>query len=182
MSSRDRKDRLRAIRDAQERAAARARVRHPHDDISYPGVGLRRVQVLRAPSFDTTVGWEIRELDDRLTLFRSRSPGPDQYLLVDHVRCVAASEALQQLLAPLQKLTMPLCLSVQPFGVADGTRIEVAVEVGFSNEVRVSWSEGYTPAGWRDLDGITRAMLAFFEATEPAESEIESDRSAEPKR
>jgi hypothetical protein len=174
MSSRDRKDKLRAIRDAQERAAARARVRHPHEDISYRGAGLRRVQVLRAPSFGTTVAWEVRELDERLTLFRSHSPAPDQYLLVDHVRLAAASDALRRLIAPLQDLSMPLCPSVQAFGVIDGTRIEVAMDAGFSSQIRVKWSEGYAPAEWQNLDRITRAMMAFFETTESAEPEIES--------
>jgi hypothetical protein len=86
------------------------------------------------------------------------------------------------LIAPLQKLSIPLCPSVQPFGVADGTRTEVALGVGFSSQIRVTWSEGYAPAEWEEFDGITRAMMAFCEATEPAEPDIGSDSSAEPKR
>jgi len=172
MRSDDRKEKLRAIRDAGERAAARARVRHPHEDIHYRGVGVRRVRVLRAPSFERTVAWEVRELDDRLTLFRSHSPERDQYLLVDHMRFDAASDALRRVIAPLQKLSIPVCPSVPSVGFADGVTIEVVVDVGFTGEVRLSWQEDHAPAAWEELDRATRAMLAFFETTTPAEPPI----------
>jgi hypothetical protein len=175
VSSGDRKEKVRAIRDAEERAAARARVRHPYEDIHYRGVGVRRVQVLRAPSFDRTVAWEVREYDDRLMLFRSHSPEPGKYLLVDHVRFDAASDSLRRVIAPVQKLSIPVCPSVPSGGFADGTRIEVVVDVGFDSQVRLSWQEDHAPSAWEGLDRATRAMLAFFETTQPVEPPIGSE-------
>jgi hypothetical protein len=87
---------------------------------------------------------------------------------------------LLRLIAPLQNLSMRLCPGVQAFGVADGIRIEIAMDVGASSEIRVMWSEGFAPVEWQDLDGITRAMMAFFEAAAPGEPAIEPGGGTEP--
>jgi hypothetical protein len=178
MSSRERKDKVRAIRDAQERLAMRRRVRHPHDDIFYPGVGRRLVQVVHIPSFAKTVAWEVRESDERLALFRSRSPAQDQYLLVDHVRFEAPSERLRAMVAPLIKPSVLAVPQMAGFGVADGTTIELAIDVGFRTSLRVAWCEGHAPAEWDELVRATAKMLSLFESAAAAEAPLDLDETS----
>jgi hypothetical protein len=98
LTKQERKEKLRAIHDAQEREHTLAHVRHPQEDVGYHGVGLRRLQLIQKPSLSKTLAWEIRELNNNFTLFRSESPEPDQYLLTGYVQLEVTSAALANLL------------------------------------------------------------------------------------
>jgi hypothetical protein len=177
VKSRESKSDLRGLRDADERATARARLRHPREDISYRGAGLLRVRLLRVPSFDRTVAWEIREMDGGLLLFRSASPQPDQYLLTDHVRFDAPSEALHALVDPLRLVVMPVFPIVAPVAIADGTRIEIHVGVGFGTFVHAAWPEDAAPPEWGPLARTVGQMLTRFETFQSAEPSLEHHRA-----
>jgi hypothetical protein len=178
MSSRKRKDEVRAIRDAEDRLAMRRRVRHPHDEIFYPGVGRRLVQLVHIPSFARTVAWEVRESGERLVLFRSHSPAADQYLLVDHVRFEASSDMLRAMLAPLSTSSILAFPDMPGFGVADGTTIELALDVGSGTSVRVAWCEGHAPSEWDELVRAAAEMLSFFQSAAPAEAPLDFDKTS----
>jgi hypothetical protein len=151
MPSKSRKERLRAMRDANERAAAIARPRHLLADISYPGVGALLAQLVRAPSFERTCSWEIRSRDDELVLLRSMSPEPDQFLLVGHDQYRVSKQILRRLIDSLRQISVPVFPAVAPFGVADGCRMELVFGVGFMSRSHFSWSEGYAPNEWASV-------------------------------
>jgi hypothetical protein len=164
MSSRDRKHELRAIREARARDSAVMQCRHPHDDISYPGAGLLLVQLLKAPSFQKTTAWEVRELNEGLSLFWSESPHPDDYLLAGHVRLDIEAEALSECIAPLRSMAVPIFPTMPRFGVADGTRLEACFGVGFGTAFRACWMEGHAPAEWLPLVRLASSLIARFES------------------
>jgi hypothetical protein len=163
MSNRDRKQELRAIRDAEARALAVAKLRHPHEHISYPGVGMPLVQLLKAPSFQKTVAWELRELENSVALFRSESQHADQYQLVGHVRLSFDPLALTEFVGSLRHLSLQVFPTVASFGIADGTRLEACFDVGFGTTFRACWIEGHAPAEWQELDRLITSMMARFE-------------------
>lgn len=162
MSSRFRREELRRLRDAEERASELARVRHPHDGVSYAGAGMLRFRLLVVPSFARTSCWEIRQLGDELRLFLSRSPEPGQYVLVGEDELEIPSPELAGLLGGLRELTLPVSPNVEDFGVADGTTVEVVLTSGYTSRSHFTWSEGSEPLEWRPLAERVAAMLARF--------------------
>jgi len=151
MSSRQRKDELRAARDADERERELSRVRQPHDDVRYPGAGGLVLRLLVFASFKFTICWEVRELGGELLLFRSRSPEPDAHTLVGEARLPARSEDLRALLDEFRGFSLPVFPEMKPFAVADGGRIEIVLCAGWDTRWHVSWSDGFHPPEWSRL-------------------------------
>jgi hypothetical protein len=172
MSSRGRKAELQHIRDAETRERAVSTPRYPHTDISYAGVGRLRYQVAWWPPFEAGVVFDVRSpsFDEDLLLFRSSSISSNERLLVGYRNIPADQKALAAFLERLKDVSLPLLPPVEPFGVADGTLLELAVGVAFSSTARVAWCESYAPAPWAALEPLVQEMLRTFKALAAQES------------
>jgi hypothetical protein len=145
-----------------------ARPRDPRAPLHYPGLGHLRLQILRAPAFERTTVWEVYESGGRFALLRSLGAEPGVEVVVDHVRFDTLSDALEGVLRPFLELSIPVHPIVEPFGIADGTRLEIALSIGFMSDVRVGWPEGHAPEAWVPLERLAHAALAVFAASSPA--------------
>jgi hypothetical protein len=58
---------------------------------------------------------------------------------------------------------------VAQFGVVDGTRLEICIEVNFGTQFRAIWMEGNVPAEWVILERNTQKMLEFFQIAMPVQ-------------
>ena len=168
MSSRRRKDEVKAARDADTRERELTRVRHPLDDVSYPNAGVSVVRIIVFASFNFTVCWEIRELDDGLVLFRSQSPEPDKHTLVGETRLPASSDDLRILVDGFRTLAVPALPQMQPFAVADGGHIELVLNVGWYTRWHVSWCDGFHPPEWDALVAQVASILTQFRTQFPS--------------
>lgn len=61
MSSSSRKEEIRRLREATEREAAMRAPRDAADEIDCSGFGIRRAQVIRIPSFESAVAFDVRD-------------------------------------------------------------------------------------------------------------------------
>lgn len=162
MSSRRRKEELRAAHRAAERAEALVRHRQPHEDVGYWGAGLVLFRIVVVASFEYTVAWEVRELADGLALFRSRSPERDVRLLVGEERLSARPAALRRLVDELRSFSVPLFPAMRRFAVADGGRVELVLRSGWDTSCHLSWSDGFHPPEWSGLVARVSAMLVVL--------------------
>jgi len=167
MSSRRRKDELKAARETEARERELARIRHPHDEVHYPSAGLLLVRLIVCASFEHTKCWEVRELSGELLLFRSRSREPDEYSLVGETRLQVRNEDLQELVDGFRAFNLPVFPQMAPFAVADGAFTELILRAGWHTRCHVSWSDGHRPPEWDGLVSHATALLADLHAKFP---------------
>ena len=141
---------------------ARFEPRQIETDVDVPGIGLRRVQLVYAPSFDPGYSWDIRQLVDSFRLYRSHVSVADRdYVLKGYRQLDIPSDVLKQYFADLKSLT----LSVEPvlngmMGL-DGPSYQLAIFGDMSSSVRFTWWSN-PPSQWRRMADIAEYMIETF--------------------
>ncbi len=130
------------------------------EDVSVFGIGIRRLTLIYCPSFNQGYAWDIRELDDRLRVFRSivraSSARITGYDLLQF-----ESKPLRDFLARLHAIRIAL----HPTGGSgfDGTTIHLGLFSRGSAELRLSWW-GAPQDEWKEIAAITDEMRVQFSA------------------
>ena len=152
--------------------------RPAHRDVHAHGIGVRRLQLIVAPSFEEASVWEVRQ-GREWQLIRPRVVETQpELLLVGHEIVPFASSALAAYFERVTALTLPLRPDLSGYGGADGTGYELAVFGDLSSAWRFQWWSRW-PEQWRPLVELAAEMHAkFTEARHPgAERGPGSDRT-----
>ncbi len=166
-SKQERRQRRLKAKDERQRLEKIRTPRHPHDDISFPGVGTLIVQLLIWEPWRQCESWDIRLLpDSTLAAYYSKSESDSSWLLTGYDRVPIDTAGLQQFVAQLSE--MRVALIYPPAGaVADGTLCQIAILGGIQASCRLSWSDGYNPPEWDPVVSAARSMLSKLRALRP---------------
>lgn len=150
----------------QELAAAwkhaESDLRELTEDVSIPGIGARRIQLVYAPSFKPGYSWDVREIENGYQLYRSRIILERlHFRLSGYEELDADPEALGQYFARLRNIALPIAPDFSGMAGLDGTLCELSLSGDMHSAVRFHWwSEG--PDHWRSLITIANEMIHSF--------------------
>ena len=153
------------LRQAEEAEWERVRTepRSVLADVHARGIGLRRLQLVIAPSFEPAAVWEVRQ-GREWQLVRPQVVGKDpELLVVGHEVVTFASAALAAYFERVSAIQLPLRPDTGGCCGCDGTTYEFAVfGEGFSGW-RFRWWSSW-PEQWRPLVELAEEMDAAFTA------------------
>ncbi|MES2738620.1 MAG: hypothetical protein V4672_20050 [Verrucomicrobiota bacterium] len=127
-------------------------------DAHATGIGSRRLTLIHCPSFDRGYAWDIREIEDRFRLYRSRvCHGSTQLKGYDLLQF--ESKPLREYLRRLQAIKIAL----HPTGRAglDGTSVHLGIFSGGVASIQLSWW-GEPQNEWKEIGVITEEMRKQF--------------------
>jgi hypothetical protein len=159
----NRKARELSLQQAEEADWERVRTepRPAHGDVHARGVGVRRLQLIVAPSFEDVSVWEVRQ-GREWQLIRPRVVAMrPTLLLVGHEVVPFASAALAEYFERVAALTLSLRPDLSGCGGGDGTLHELAVFGDLSSAWRFQWWSSW-PEQWRPLVELATEMHAAF--------------------
>jgi hypothetical protein len=159
----ERKLERRRVEDEHEKRVAVTTPRHIHDDWGYRGIGARLLQLIRRPSFDRTVCYEVRGQEGSLRLYRSLSAAPGEAFVVGCSLVTVEPIVLGRLVRSIDALSIPPRTRLQPLGVLDGERYELATLGGVQAAARFSWCGGHAPEGWTNMATLVEAAIRDFD-------------------
>lgn len=158
-----RQERLRAESE-HERQVAVTTPRHIHDDDwGYPGIGHVLLKVVRRPTFEHTVCYELRGTEGSLRLFRSLSTAPGALFVIGYNLVAADPTALGRIVRSISALSIPVRARLDSRGVLDGETYELTSFGGTQAVSRFSWRGGYAPEGWAALENLVQSAFKEFE-------------------
>lgn len=153
---------LRQLEEA-EWELVRTQPRSAYADAHARGTGLRRLQLLILPSFETASVWEVRQ-GREWQLIRPRIVETEPALLVvGHEVVPFSSAALAAYFERVAALTLPLRPDLSGHGGADGTLYEMALFGDLYSEWRFRWWDDW-PALWRPLVELADELHTSFSA------------------
>ena len=132
-----------------------------------PVLGIRRLQLITCPSFESAHAWEVRASKSEWRLFRTQvvESWPDVQL-VGYDPVDFSSEQLSGYFDRIISLTLPLCPDLSGGGGLDGTTHQLAVFGDLYSSWRYQWwSE--PPPQWSPLVAIASDMITAFSAVSP---------------
>ncbi len=160
------------LRQAEEADWERVRTqpRPAHGDVHARGIGIRRLQLIVAPSFEEVSVWELRQ-GQEWQLIRPRVfARVPTLMLVGHDVVPFSSSALAAYFERVTALTLPLRPDLSGYGGADGTMHELAVYGDLSSAWRFQWWSS-SPEQWRPMVELAAEMHAAFTAARGAFAE-----------
>jgi hypothetical protein len=134
------------------------------------GIGVRKVQVAFAPSFDPGFSWDIRLLGSSWRLFRAEviDASPEELArLVGYEEIDAPGELLREFVGRLEAVSVPIGPLPDDLGGLDGAIFQLALFGGFA-EVRFQWWS-VAPTQWAPLIEIADEMIKAFRRLRPKE-------------
>ncbi len=159
------------LREADEADWERVRTqpRPAHSDPLAQGIGVRRLQLIVAPSFEPASVWDIRHVPhvqrgQEWQLIRPQVVSTEPTLLVvGHDIVPLPSLTVATYFDRVTALTLPLRPNLSGYGGADGTRYELSVVGDLSSGWRFQWWSDW-PEQWRPLVELAEEMHAAFSA------------------
>lgn len=136
------------------------------------GSGIRRLKVIYSPSFGQGYAWEITELEDRLSLYRSRVCAEDS-TLVGYDLLAFDSKELRQYLSRIRNIEIAL----HPTGGAglDGKMIHLGIYSRGWSAIHLSWWAN-AQDDWKPIERVTHEMIKrFSEAVPDTATQAEQD-------
>jgi hypothetical protein len=141
--------------------------------VSIPGIGIRRVQVIFAPSFELGFAWDIRVFGDaEWRLFRSKIVEVTEENLGEPTRIVGyeqldiSGDTLRGYFDRLMSLRLPIGPLLNGMSGLDGTSFHLALFGDMHSEIRFGWwSE--PPPQWGPLIGVANEMIEGFLKLQP---------------
>ena len=153
-------------REYQKRAeheAAWERVRTERrpffQDVCAQGIGIRRMTVIRRPSFQQGYGWDVREIDNRLLVYRSIVCS-DAEMLEGYELLNFSSGTLREYLTRLHAIK--ICLHPTGDVGFDGTTFHLLLQEGWS-VIQLSWWQK-PQEEWAEIAAVTGEMIRLFAA------------------
>ena len=142
-------------------------------DVTFPGIGIRRVQLVCAPSFEPGFAWDIRVLGDaewwlfrsRLTELTEESVGEPTRLL-GYEQLDVPGDTMRAYFDRLTALALPIGPLINGMSGADGTSFHLALFGDMHSEIRFRWwSE--PPPQWAPLIRVANEMIEEFLGLQP---------------
>lgn len=142
-------------------------VRELTKDVSIPGIGGRRVQLVCAPSFEPGNSWDVRESNSEYRVFCSRiHPESNGHMLSGYQELQPDVAALRHFLGQLRAMALPIAPDFSGMGGLDGTLYQLVYRGDMSSEIRFQWwSEG--PVHWHPLVALADEMMNNFRHLPP---------------
>ena len=116
------------------------------EDVTFPGIGIRRVQVVFAPSFEPGFAWDIRVFGDaEWWLFRSQLTEITEENLGEPSRLLGyeqldvSGDTLRAYFERLRSLTLPIGPPFNGMAGLDGTSFHMALFGDQQSEIRFQW-------------------------------------------
>lgn len=159
----NRKARELRLRQAEEADWERVRTepRPAHSDVHARGIGVRRMQLIFAPSFEDVSVWEVRQGREWQLIHPHVVETQPAMLLVGHEVVSFPSASLVAYFERVVGLTLPLRPDLSGCGGADGTLHELAVFGDLSSAWRLQWWSS-SPKQWRPLVELAEEMHTAF--------------------
>jgi hypothetical protein len=137
-------------------------VRELTEDLHIPGIGLRRIQLVHAPSFEIGYSWDLRVLDGDYRLFCSRIIEDDgRHKLSGYSELQVDVDAIKHFLERLGEIALPIAPDFSGNDGLDGTLRQLAFVGDLHSEVRFQWWSEY-PAHWCVLVALADEMINSF--------------------
>lgn len=141
----------------------RTQPRSAYDDAHARGIGLRRMQLIVAPSFEQMSVWEVRQGRDWQLICPRVVEAEPALLVIGHEVVPFASDALAAYFERVTSLTLPVRPDLSGHGGADGTVCEMAVFGDLYSGWRFRWWSD-CPTQWRPLAELATEMHSEFAA------------------
>lgn len=137
-------------------------IRDLSEDVFIPGIGLRRVQLVYAPSFKPGYSWDVRQLGNGCRIFRSEIIVENhQYKVSGYRELQANTDTLRDFLERLRKITLPIAPDFSGLGGLDGDSHQLAFIGDLHSEIRFQWWQK-GPTHWQPLIAIADEMRSSF--------------------
>ena len=138
------------------------------EDVTFPGIGIRKVQLVFAPSFEPGFAWDIRVSgDDAWRLFRSRVTELTEETVFEPTRLLGyerldiSGDTLRAYFDQLQSLTLPIGRLFNGMSGLDGTSFHLALFGDQHSQVRFQWWTK-PPPQWTPLIEVANEMIEGF--------------------
>ena len=141
---------------------AQAEDRPLTSDVMARGVGVRRMQLVRIPSFIDGHSWDVRQRGDNWTLYRGLVPS-DNRCVRGFSPLAADSTTLAAFFDDVCSLTLSLKPDLSNMGGCDGTAFQIAIFGDLFSEWRIQWWSD-APSQWKQLVAIADRMMAYFDS------------------
>jgi hypothetical protein len=141
-------------------------------DVTRQGIGIRRLQLVFAPSFEPGFAWDIRLLGSVWRLFRSEVSDEDYselMRLTGYEELDAEDDMLRGYVDRLRALTLPIGPMLNDLGGLDGTSYHLALFGDLHSEVRFQWWSD-SPPQWAPLVEIANEMIEAFLRLRPKDA------------
>lgn len=145
----------------------RTQPRPAQSDPHARGIGVRRLQLIVAPSFESASVWDVRQLwnaqrEHEWQLIRPRVVETEPAIIVvGHDVVPLPSSTVAAYFERVTALTVPLRPDLSGCGGADGTMYELSVAGDLSSGWRFQWWSEW-PQQWRLLVELAEEMHAAF--------------------
>jgi hypothetical protein len=133
-------------------------------DVHARGIGHRRLQLIVCPSFESAMGWEVRQLDEEWSSFRSDVVSDWPIIeLVGYDRVAIDSDVLASLYNRSASLSLPIPFADSDTAYLDGTGYQLAIFGESFCECRFQWWSD-PPANWKPLADVAEEAIFLFTA------------------
>ncbi|NMO15754.1 hypothetical protein HPC49_03345 [Pyxidicoccus fallax] len=168
MNKHERKALLRERQEAAEKASEMSRERRIGETPSWRGAGHLRLQLRERPSFESGSIWDIREIEDTLTLYVSRT-NPDKagYLLPGYTELVVEQKELASRVEQLEGIPVVTPLRFRGHAGFDGTSYTLTRSDGFDSVSFSWWEEG--PSEWTPLTEAVARFIDYLKQQKPVQ-------------
>ena len=159
MNKSDKKKLRRELEEQNEKRVALSKERRIGEDIHFRGIGLRKVQIIIAPSFDKGECWDIRELENEIKIYKSVVNTERNIIEPGYYEVMVDEKFYSEFSNFLSSAAIPVYTKSNNIGYCDGTSFTLNIENGFGNRFIVSWGENI-PKEWEQF---TSKLLVFVE-------------------
>jgi hypothetical protein len=166
MNKQEKKALWRARQGADEEASAKSRERRIGEDPVWRGAGLLLFQLQEWPSFEPGSIWDIRSLEDTLTLYVSRmNPEKPGFLMPGYVKLDCGQARLKWFVKQMDDIQLGALFRFRGQVGCDGTLYELLRREGFASTSLRWWEEG--PDEWKAFTGLVRGFIEELKQLKP---------------
>lgn len=159
LSKSERKTILRRMELEQDVKQCINQTRSKHKDISWWGIGFRKLQIVIYPSFEMNLGWDIRNQNGDFVVYEYEINSERDLINPGYYLLDADSSKLQAIINDFYRLSVSIFMPEMEIG-CDGTSYEVALFTGFQALRFCWWEEPHE--NWFQVNRMTRNAIEYF--------------------